>query len=71
MFGQFDRNPAAYINMIVSPFGAAYVLERHTDGRGHLPERNRVPGRSITGNMSSQLLAWAGLVILQVVVRAS
>ena len=70
MFGQFNKDPAVNMNMI-SPFGAAYVLERHIDGRSYLPERDRVFGRSVPGKTSSQLLAWAGLVLLQVLARAS
>lgn len=47
MFGQLNKDPAEYPG-IISPFGAAYVLEKHTDSGSHLPERGRVWSELVT-----------------------
>jgi hypothetical protein len=70
MFDQLSKDPAAY-NKTTNPFGAAYVFEKHTDGRSHLPERDRAARRNVNSRVSAHVLAWFGLAILHVLPRAS
>lgn len=60
MFGQLNKDPAEYLG-IISPFGAAYVLEKHTDSGSHLPECGRAPARQFGYHSISD---WSELVTL-------